>query len=319
MRSNKILFALILLGCVSIQTLAQNQSPQVSNVIFSQRLDGSFMVDVYYDVNDPDGNSMTVTMKVSSDNGATWNFSCNNLAGDVSAGITNGTAKHIVWNFGSEHSQTFGDQFRVKITVDDGSIVMGIPCPGTPTVLYQGKTYNTVQIGSQCWLKENLDVGTRVNGSVNQTNNGIIEKYCYNDDPANCTTYGGLYQWNESMQYVTTPGTKGICPTGFHIPTYAELQTLQTIVSNDANSLKAFGQGTGSGVGTNTSGFSALLAGYRNVNNGTFYSLEIHTFFLSSTEYGTNAFTMELYYNDSPVGFGYFYKGNGFSVRCAKD
>src|ERR1035438_4575700 len=77
------------------------------------------------------------------------------------------------------------------------------PCPETPTVTYAGKTYNTVHIGSQCWLKENLDVGTRINGSNDQKNNGIIEKYCYNDDTANCTKYGGLYQWDEVMQYAT--------------------------------------------------------------------------------------------------------------------
>lgn len=69
-----------------------------------------------------------------------------------------------------------------------------IPCPGTPTVSYGGKTYNTVQIDSQCWLKENLDVGTRIDGDHNATNNSVIEKYCYDNDTANCTTYGGLYQ-----------------------------------------------------------------------------------------------------------------------------
>src|ERR1035441_9850769 len=85
------------------------------------------------------------------------------------------------------------------------------PCPNVATVDYAGKTYNTVAIGDQCWLKENLDIGTMINsinggtnGDGNQTNNGTIEKYCYNDDPANCTKYGGLYQWNEAMQYVTT-------------------------------------------------------------------------------------------------------------------
>jgi uncharacterized protein (TIGR02145 family) len=75
------------------------------------------------------------------------------------------------------------------------------PCPGTPTVEYAGKTYNTVQIGSQCWLKENLDVGTMIPGSLEQKNNGTIEKYCYNDSIENCTTYGGLYQWAEAMEY----------------------------------------------------------------------------------------------------------------------
>ena len=67
-------------------------------------------------------------------------------------------------------------------------------CPGIPTVDYGGKTYNTVKIGSQCWLKENLDVGTMILSSQNPSNNGVIEKYCYNDLLSNCTIYGGIYQ-----------------------------------------------------------------------------------------------------------------------------
>src|SRR5665647_1782373 len=105
------------------------------------------------------------------------------------------------------------------------------PCPGVPTVDYGGKTYHTVQIGSQCWLKENLDVGIMIDSVTEPGNNGVIEKYCYNNNAANCTTYGGLYKWNEAMEYVTTPGIKGICPPGWHIPTHTELQKLDTTVS----------------------------------------------------------------------------------------
>jgi uncharacterized protein (TIGR02145 family) len=189
------------------------------------------------------------------------------------------------------------------------------PCPGIPTVTYSGKTYNTVQIGTQCWLRENLDVGTRINGSANQTDNGTIEKYCYNDDSANCTTYGGLYQWNEAMQYVTTPGTQGICPTGWHVPTYVEFQTLITTVSNDGNALKAVGQGTGSGVGTNTSGFSALLAGLH-LYYSNFYWLGYVTYFWSSTEgNATDAYSMDL----NNASFDAREKDSGLSVRCLKD
>jgi uncharacterized protein (TIGR02145 family) len=202
------------------------------------------------------------------------------------------------------------------------------PCPNDTTVDYAGKTYNTVTIGDQCWLKENLDVGTMINsinggtnGDGNQTNNGTIEKYCYNDDPANCTKYGGLYQWNEAMQYVTTEGAQGICPTGWHIPTYAEFQTLSSTVSNDGNALKAVGQGTGSGVGTNTSGFSALLSGYR-IRDGyfTIISKGYGTPFWSAEEkFATDATVMFLYFNDSKLDFNVFDKGKGFGVRCVKD
>ena len=57
----------------------------------------------------------------------------------------------------------------------------GLPCPGISSVTYGGKTYNTVQIGNQCWFRENLNIGTKIDGVQEQTNNGAVEKYCYND------------------------------------------------------------------------------------------------------------------------------------------
>lgn len=61
-------------------------------------------------------------------------------------------------------------------------------------------------------MKENLNVGTMIQSSSDQSNNSIIEKYCYNNDTANCSMYGGFYQWDEAMQYVATAGARGICP-----------------------------------------------------------------------------------------------------------
>ena len=215
-----------------------------------------------------------------------------------------------------DHSNsTSGPVWRFT-TVSGG----GSSCVGTPTVSYLGKTYNTVQIGTQCWLKENLDVGTRIDGTQEQTNNSTIEKYCYNDSAINCTKYGGLYQWNEAMQYVRTAGARGICPSGWHIPTYAEFQTLSTTVGGDVNALKEIGQGSGAGAGTNTSGFSALLSGYRTNYGGYFYYLGINTYFWSSTgKYTYNAYIMYLSTYGSSIYFDYLYKEDGFSVRCVKD
>ena len=180
------------------------------------------------------------------------------------------------------------------------------PCPGLPSITdsRDGKVYNTVLIGNQCWLRENLNIGTRINGSQTQANNGTIEKYCYDDNPANCNTYGGLYQWDEAMQYVTTEGTKGICPTGWHIPTLTEFMTLGGSVVGDANALKAVLQGTGNGAGTNTSGFTALLAGDR-FDNGYFENLAIDAYFWSSKQYdATGAGNLNLYYDDDIIYLG---------------
>jgi uncharacterized protein (TIGR02145 family) len=204
------------------------------------------------------------------------------------------------------------------LTSDISEITFTWVC-GTNNISYAGQTYNTVLIGSQCWLKENLNVGTRIDGIINQTSNSTIEKYCYSDLETNCDTYGGLYQWNEAMQYVATAGTQGICPTGWHIPTETEFQTLGTTVTNNSNALKAIGQGSGSGIGTNTSGFSALLAGGRG-HNGGFVSFGDDASFWSSTEYNTSdANYLYLHYNNTNLYFNSYEKITGFSVRCLKD
>ncbi|MCX6150873.1 MAG: T9SS type A sorting domain-containing protein [Ignavibacteriales bacterium] len=211
--------------------------------------------------------------------------------------------------FSSEQSQP------IKVT-----IVSTTFCPEIPTVAYAGKIYNSVQIGAQCWLRENLDVGTRIDGAAEQTNNSTIEKYCYDNLESNCDTYGGLYQWNEAMQYVTTQGTKGICPTGWHIPTLEEFQTLATTVNNDGNALKAIGQGTGAGAGTNISGFSALFAGYR-YESGFAGLLANYTYNWSSTAYDTiiYRYSFHIYYDGSNIELSGNGKQYGFSVRCLKD
>jgi hypothetical protein len=79
---------------------------------------------------------------------------------------------------------------------------------------HDGHKYPTVQIGIQTWMAENLNVGTLINDTTSANNNGILEKYCYEDNESNCDVYGGLYQWNELMNYDTTPGIQGICPPG---------------------------------------------------------------------------------------------------------
>jgi uncharacterized protein (TIGR02145 family) len=209
----------------------------------------------------------------------------------------------------------------VSGTLDLGNLTIERYCPGIPTITYESKTYHTLQIGNQCWLKENLDVGTMINGSTqadSMRNNGILEKYCYNNDIANCSTYGGLYQWNEAMQYVRDDGAKGICPTGWRIPTFTEIETLSSAVGGDGNALKEIGQGTGGGAGTNISGFSALLAGKRNYNGG-FTALGNFAIFWSSTDTSATVVNyIYLYYNDSNIYLNYHSKGDGLSVRCLK-
>jgi len=93
--------------------------------------------------------------------------------------------------------------------------------------------YDTVEIGTQCWFAENLDIGTVVTTQSGATNNSQIEKYCYNNALSSGSTalcpsgYGAYYGWAEAMQYSTTESAQGVCPSGWHIPDEAEFQTLE--------------------------------------------------------------------------------------------
>lgn len=304
-----------------LSIFAQDSAPTINNVTFSQRTDGSYFVDIFYDVNDPDGDSLFISMKVSNDDGISWNFSGNNTTGDIGSGITNGTSKHIIWDFKAEYPDTCCDNFMIKIIADDDVK----RCPGIETVTYAGQTYNTVQIGDQCWLRENLNVGTMTalgDSAVHyfqHTDNGILEKYCYNDNVANCNTYGGLYEWTEAMQYVTTEGTQGICPSGWHIPTHAEMQTLQTNANFSAATLLDVSQTMTNGfTATNETGFSALCGGDLSAS-GSFMNLGLTGYFWSSTESSSYGRFMWLNTGSFGVYFNSWLKYSGISVRCLKD
>jgi uncharacterized protein (TIGR02145 family) len=227
-----------------------------------------------------------------------------------------------------QENQAYTFQFATKI-----------PCPGTPTVEYEGQVYNTIQIYSQCWLKENLNVGEMIPGTMEQSNNGTIEKYCYNNDPDSCTKYGGLYQWDEMMQYTTQQGTRGICPPGWHLPTDEDWKVLEGAVDSQygigdpewdswdwrghdaGTNLKTTSGWVENGNGTDLFGFSGLPGGNRDYD-GNFYDVGYDGFWWASSEdgdFGIYAWFRYLYY-DRPEVFRYDDgKGYGFSVRCLRD
>ena len=201
-----------------------------------------------------------------------------------------------------------------------------------------GQSYATIQIGNQCWMAENLNIGTMLNGTTIQTDNGTIEKYCYNNTINNCDSYGGLYQWDEMMQYSTTPGVQGICPPndGWHLPTNAEWCTLENEVDIGTVSCTAIGwRGTDAGsnlketgtihwhhpnIGaTNSSGFTALGGGYRK-SNGTFGNLTYSAYFWTSTVTSSNTWWYRaLFHSYAQVNRYYDSNTLGYSVRCIQD
>jgi len=205
-------------------------------------------------------------------------------------------------------------------------------CPGISFFTYGGQVYNTVMIGTQCWLKENLNIGTMITNS-NQTNNGIIEKYCYENIQANCVIYGGLYQWNEMMQFVTTPGVKGICPDGWHLPTDGEWCVLEQFVDPTVICYSNYWRGTDGGGKLKEAGnmhWSPPNLGASNFSNFTalpgggggysyFYSLQDAGGFWTSNEIDTKAWYRYLKHDYKQVYRDPCIKGACLSVRCLKD
>jgi uncharacterized protein (TIGR02145 family) len=211
-----------------------------------------------------------------------------------------------------------------------------MPCPATPTVYYDGQLYNTIQVRSQCWLKENLNAGTMI-VNQNQTNNGIIEKYCYDDDTCNCDTLGGLYRWEETMQYTNPEGTRGICPEGWHIPSDEEWMVLEGAADGmygigdaiwDTYNYRGYDAGLNlksttswlyNGNGTDLYGFSALAGGHSLPSTTTLYKGMIGVWWTSTESVSGQAWMRMMNEAEDGIHRGsqtiYF----GHSVRCIKD
>lgn len=201
---------------------------------------------------------------------------------------------------------------------DLGSLTVERYWPGLPTITYEGRVYNTVKIGNQCWLRENLDVGTLIPSSQDQTDNGIVEKYSYKDDPSYLLQHGGLYKWDEAMGYSKEAGTRGICPPGFHIPTIEEIRTLAQLLNYESRKLIARGHGGNYYPGNNMSGFNAFFSGAR--NSFTFFGLGSDAKFWSSCENtATSASFLNFSWSDNLIFLYYWYKVGAVSIRCIKD
>jgi len=192
-------------------------------------------------------------------------------------------------------------------------------CGDTFTDVRNGMKYPTVQIGDQCWFAKNLDIGvmldvTSVN--LNQTNNGIFEKYCYNSDSQNCALYGGLYQWEEALNYTLVEKAQGLCPAGWHIPSLAEFDTLVAVYGSALAGKELQKEGI--------SGFEALPSGYCyfNYQKWVFGSLGQYGVIRTSTEGSTAEWAWVFYYYpgvDDISKTGSYRKINGYSIRCLSD
>ena len=226
---------------------------------------------------------------------------------------------------------------------DDGSCVYGPPeCGGASTITFNGSTYDLVAIGSQCWFAENLRTEHYANGDAipgnltdsewTSTSSGAQTVYgdgsslCGGDcdEVANLEAFGRLYNW------YAVDDSRGLCPSGWHVPTDGEWMTLEMELGMSASDANSTGwRGTDQGAqmkpsssddpswdGTNTSGFSALPGGWRRFYNGYFYDEGYNGYWWSASPnewYRMLGFNVDDVYRDNGS------PRNGFSIRCLRD
>ena len=208
------------------------------------------------------------------------------------------------------------------------------------TLSYQGKTYKTVKIGTQTWMAENLNYDIPDNAT----------DVCYDNNSSNCATYGRLYNWSTAMALDPSCNFsacasqvqsrhRGICPSGWHIPSNADWDQLYRYVDGTTGTSSPCDSPTAgkhlkaktgwnscgpSGSGSSyscedTYGFSALPGGI-GYSDGSFGYVGNYGYWWSASEDDSgNAYNRLMYYDSEYAGWGSDSKTNLFAVRCLQD
>jgi len=203
-----------------------------------------------------------------------------------------------------------------------------------------GNVYNTITIGKQQWMAENLKTTRYADGTAiplvnNMTDWGALnatdKAYCwYNYNEANKGTYGALYTWaaaiNRASSSTANPSNiQGVCPIGWHLPCDAEWTTLTTYLGGESvasGKLKETSTThwmSPNTAATNETGFTALPGGNCG-SYGTFDDVGFSGYWWCATEYNSNyAWYQSMQYSDSEVFKNAYVKEVGFSVRCVRN
>jgi len=206
-----------------------------------------------------------------------------------------------------------------------------------------GNTYNTIQIGNQCWMSDNLKATHYSNGIsiplVTDTTgwaelNNTDDAYCYYNNNANgeADIYGALYTWVAAMgdnaisSNSNPSGVQGVCPVGWHLPSNLEWSELTDYVGGEdvaGGKMKEVGYEHWSEPNTaadNSFGFTALPNGIRYSFNGDYVQLTTYSYWWSATEsMSASAWYCHLSYAYEQSDIFDYAKSSGIAVRCVKD
>lgn len=242
-----------------------------------------------------------------------------------------------------------------SLAVQADTTLDGKPCPGMPTLTdIDGNVYETIQLGCQCWMRENLRTTRYANGETiplgTDTNTFVAYRYYPNHNTAELMpTFGYLYNWRAAMGHEPSSGenpsgVQGICPDGWHLPSDAEWNELEHyLIAREKYACSDNAEHIGKALASkeywadnkhdtdllvyspgfeqeknNATGFNALPA-------GDFFHEEnyfgMSAYFWTSTELNAMRAPYRYVDHDQPV-FGLYrgyYKAIGRSVRCVKD
>ena len=227
-------------------------------------------------------------------------------------------------------------------------IVSKPACTSAKAVDYKGNYYNTVQIGNQCWMKENLRTdyyadGTYISTSSSSSSTTSSCRYDYSSSSLTLEQRGYLYNWpavmhGESSSNANPSGVQGICPSGWHVPSDAEWVQLKNYVGsipdyqcsgNSSYIASALASTTewrssnqyyccpgNTNSSNNATDFSAFPAGYW--NNG-FYKSGEETDFWTSTQDSNLAKCHFIWHDDNFLYATSHNQSYGHSVRCVRN
>jgi uncharacterized protein (TIGR02145 family) len=257
-----------------------------------------------------------------SETGFTWGYAADlsdgvEVAGDTLSGPFSAVLSSLTYNatiyYRAFAKDAIGNESQGEI---ESTCLM--VCPN---VTFDGHEYPTVAIGCQCWFAENLRSANYNTGDLipsgldnttwSSTTDGAVTVYD-EDAASNLADYGRLYNWH-------AVNTGNLCPSGWHVPTDTEWTTLTAGLGGGAGAaLKSAVSDTPEWDGTNSSGFSALAGGTRNLN-GYFGNEGNFGYFWSSSPEGTKAWYRELGSGNAGVYRDTDTPRRGFSVRCVRD
>lgn len=335
------------------EEIAEDTPTIISNISDGDAFERGSVISVYLDLDESRGSSVT-ELRICIDKQENfiacnvpcyyeWNTSDESLGNHIIS-ITASNSKHPLCSI-EYHIRLYETNIQA--------------CPGAETVTdWDGNTYSTIQIGSQCWMKENLKTTHYSDGSPMVKGNSAVNSrydtttkyyFVYMDDSSYIETYGLLYIWKASVNGYSSEvdlnpsQIQGVCPDGWHLPSDSEWKELEIYLGmspEEANDRDWRGtieggmlkeSGTNHWVSpnrgaTNESGFTALPAGLRTIGGEYEYLGERGTFWTSTNHIAVNN-THNPAYRRFHFEEARTWRYQGFhdyitcsrSVRCVKD